>query len=212
MTVAPDRALQVGDTLDPGAFQRCLDELNPAAMLVRIESRMGRALAGRLTAEDLWQETLLAAWRDRANFTWRGRAEFRAWLMEIAENRIADAVDRFQAAKRDGGREPLPLTTAATSHADGLDVPTPEKSPSSAAAHSEHAQILREALAALPDLYREVLRLRLFEEWDRDKIARELGLSLPAVKHRIRLGAVLYREKLAQVMSSRADDRGSGPA
>ncbi|MEQ1894056.1 MAG: sigma-70 family RNA polymerase sigma factor [Planctomycetota bacterium] len=194
----------VAGPLDAEAFQRRLDELNPAAMLVRVESRMSAALRARVTPEDLWQETLLCAWRDRASFVWRGPTEFRSWLLEIAEHRIHDLVERLGAAKRDAGREPLPLRAGdPDSHASGLDPAANGKTPSSAAAHAEEAVILREALASLPELYREVLRLRLFEEWDRDRIARELGLSLPAVKHRIRLGAVLYREKLAQVMSSR---------
>src|SRR6202044_2846811 len=41
-------------------------------------------------AEDLLQETLLAAWRGLAQF--EGRASVRAWLYQIATNRSLDAL------------------------------------------------------------------------------------------------------------------------
>lgn len=196
-----------GDRVD---LQSLLERLNPAAMLVRVESRMSAELRQAMSPEDIWQETLLYAWRDRAQLVWRGLPEFRAWLMEIAENRIRDAVERFAAAKRDRSREQGLVRGADQSgHGTaGLEPPARTKTPSSAAAHSEQALVMREALAALPEIYRDVLRLRLFEEWERERIARELGLTIPAVKHRIRLGAALYREKLAIAMSSRGATAG----
>jgi RNA polymerase sigma-70 factor (ECF subfamily) len=192
------------DASDPDQWQRLVEAINPAAMLVRVESRMGPKLLQQISPEDLWQETLLCAWRDRGQLVWRGLPAFRAWLMEVAENRIRDAVERFGAAKRHPKRELVSGPDAISGASAWQGVPAAGATPSSAAIHAEQAGILREALEGLPELYREVLRLRLFEEWDRERIASELGLSLPAVKHRIRLGAVLYREKLAHVMSSRA--------
>jgi DNA-directed RNA polymerase specialized sigma24 family protein len=44
--------------------------------------------ARRRTAEDLLQETLLAAWRGLEQF--EGRASVRAWLYRIATNRALD--------------------------------------------------------------------------------------------------------------------------
>lgn len=195
---------------DPVEWQRVVEALNPAAMLFRVDSRMSPSLKQQVSAEDIWQETLLCAWRDRAQLVWRGLPEFRAWLMEIAENRIRDAVERHAAAKRDVGREQGGLRGGdhSSTGSAALDPPARTKTPSSAAVHAEQALVMRQALEALPEIYREVLRLRLFEEWDRERIAAELGLSIPAVKHRIRLGAVLYRQKLAQVMSSRATAAG----
>lgn len=195
------------DLRDPEVWQRLVEQLQPAAMLLRVESRMSSWLKRRLSAEDVWQETLLCAWRDRAHFAWRGLPAFRSWLMDIAEHRIRDATDRFAAAKRDSGHEQHVGRIADDSDRGGadhsLDVPSRAKSPPSAAVHCEQAQLMREALQALPDIYREVLRLRLFEEWERERIAQHLGLSIPAVKHRIRIGATLYRGKLALLMSSR---------
>jgi RNA polymerase sigma factor (sigma-70 family) len=164
---------------------------------------MSPALKQRITAEDIWQETLLCAWRDRERLSWRGFPAFRSWLMEIAENRIRDEVERLAAAKRDGGHLGLPVRSLDRSSRSDGDAPARSKSPSSAAVHAEQALVMRQTLEELPELYREVIRLRLFEEWDRERIASELGLSVTTVKHRIRLGAGLYRELLARVYSSR---------
>ena len=50
----------------------------------------------------------------------------------------------------------------------------------------------------------EVVRLRLFEERTPDEIARELSISRAAVKHRLRQGSALYRERLAKSLALRA--------
>jgi RNA polymerase sigma factor (sigma-70 family) len=194
------------DIRDPSDWQRLIDAVHPAAMLFRIESRMSPALRARVSSEDIWQETLLCAWRDRERLEWRGLPAFRQWLIGIAENRIRDAVERQTAAKRDASWERPMATVAAASErstaGEDLGVPAGEMSPPSFAIHMERAQMIREALDGLPDHYREVLRLRLFEEWDRDQIADHLSLSISAVKHRIRLGAALYRDRLAFLLSS----------
>jgi RNA polymerase sigma factor (sigma-70 family) len=195
------------DHHDPAGWQRLVEALHPAAMLLRVESRMSSALKKQISPEDIWQETLLCAWRDRAQLEWRGLPAFRQWLMEIAENRIRDAAERFSAAKRNAVREqPLGFGVDPSNQESAnpaFELPARGKTPPSVAVHVEQAQVMREALQALPEIYREVLRLRLFEEWERERIALHLGLSIPAVKHRIRLGAALYREQLALVMSSR---------
>jgi RNA polymerase sigma factor (sigma-70 family) len=203
---------------DPAEWQRLIDAVQPAAMLFRIESRMSSELRQRVASEDIWQETLLCAWRDRDRLDWRGLPAFRQWLIEIAENRIRDAVERQSAAKREApGRRAVAIDAGGwdpSTNGMGANLPAREKTPPSVAVHVERAQVIREALEGLPEHFREVLRLRLFEEWDRDRIAGHLGLSIPAVKHRIRLGAALYRDRLALVLSSRrsvvAEGRGRG--
>jgi RNA polymerase sigma-70 factor (TIGR02960 family) len=62
-----------------------------------------RILGSVQDAEDMLQETLLAAWRGLAGF--EGRASVRAWLYKIATNRCLNAV-------RDTGRRPRPADPA----------------------------------------------------------------------------------------------------
>src|SRR3954467_13284469 len=56
-----------------------------------------RILGSLQDAEDMVQETLLAAWRGLADF--QGRASVRSWLHRIATNRCLNAL-------RDNGRRP----------------------------------------------------------------------------------------------------------
>src|SRR6516164_5803323 len=53
-------------------------------------------------AEDLLQETLLAAWRGLAQF--EGRASVRAWLYRIATNRSLDALRASRRRPEELGR------------------------------------------------------------------------------------------------------------
>jgi RNA polymerase sigma-70 factor (TIGR02960 family) len=63
-----------------------------------------RILGSLQDAEDLVQETLLAAWRGVADF--EGRASVRSWLYRIATNRCLNAL-------RDSGRRPSAMTVSA---------------------------------------------------------------------------------------------------
>jgi len=71
-----------------------------------------RILGSVQDAEDLLQETLLAAWRGLEQF--EGRSSVRAWLYRIATNRCLNAL-------RDSGRRPREL--ALSSSRSGLEFP-----------------------------------------------------------------------------------------
>src|SRR5689334_23191246 len=60
-----------------------------------------RMLGSVQDAEDVLQDTLLAAWRGRAGF--EGRSSVRTWLYRIATNRCLNFL-------RDSARRPLPET------------------------------------------------------------------------------------------------------
>src|SRR5262245_50429790 len=92
--------------IDARRWEELIRDADPEASLVLIRSAMGRQLREHCSAEDIWQETLTQAWRDRAKHEWRGEAAFRAWLFEIAKNRIRDAARGLATAKRGAGRAP----------------------------------------------------------------------------------------------------------
>ena len=63
-----------------------------------------RILGSLQDAEDLLQETLLAAWRGLDKF--EGRASLRSWLYRIATNRCLNALRDSGAPRRTASRGP----------------------------------------------------------------------------------------------------------
>jgi RNA polymerase sigma-70 factor (ECF subfamily) len=204
----------------PEAWDRLIEAVEPASLLVVIEQRMSALLRRTQTAEDIFQDALLQAWRDRHRFEWRGVKSFRSWLLAIIDHRIYDAVDRQVAAKR-AGTVPvasLPAFDGTTTCAEP-GFPSGSTTPSRLAIYREQADVMGRALAGLPDDQREVVRLRLFEEASLEEIAARLGLGLSAVRHRFRKGSELYAKRLERALGSnagadeaRAPDGPPGPA
>lgn len=187
---------------DAGAWQRLIAALGPAWLLVTIRSRMGANLARRYAPEDVLQEALLHAWRDRARCTWQGVRAFRSWLLQIIDNRLRDLAEHEGRKKRGGDR------TAGTLP-DESQLPPGTTTPGRLAAWREQAEAMSKALADLPEEQREVVRLRLFEELEMPEVAMRLGLGLSAAKHRLRKGAEMFRRLLRALLTasvSRTDE------
>lgn len=165
-----------------------------ASLLVVIESRMSRALGAVLQPEDVLQETLAHAWRDRDQVEWQGVRAFRRWLIQIAENRIRDTIDRLGAQKRGANREYVGLPASETQSPDIM--PASSTTPSRSASRREQVDAMRAALQELPDDLRSVVALRLFEELELAEVATRLGIGLSASKHRFRKGLQLYQRVL----------------
>ena len=89
-----ERTLTRAQAGDAEAFQALV-----APHRGELELHLYRMLGSTQDAEDVLQETLLAAWRDLGRF--EGRASVRTWLYSIATNRALDAL-------RAGRRRPRP--------------------------------------------------------------------------------------------------------
>lgn len=190
-------------------WSRLIDAVGPASMLVVIASRLGPRLAERHSVEDIWQETLLHAWRDRAQCEWRDTASFRRWLLGIIDHRIRDLAAHENAQKRGDGRAArvaVDLLKPGEESSLGWQWagPSPATTPSRAAQASERAAVMQEALDTLPEEWRDVVRLRLFEDLQLREIAQRLGLGLSAVAHRFRKGAEEYHRILSHVLATRS--------
>lgn len=185
----------------PQAWERLIEEVEPASLLLVIERRLGAALKGLLAPEDVLQEALLMAWRDRRSFEWRGLRSFRAWLLTIIDHRIARAAERQAAAKRAApGRS---LTSDGDTVLPESDYPAGSTTPSRVAMYREQAETLRQALDGLPEEHREIVRLRYFEQRTLEEIAATLGLGVSAVRHRFRKGSEAYVRRLRAALTSR---------
>jgi RNA polymerase sigma-70 factor (ECF subfamily) len=185
---------------DPLAWDRLIEALPPAAMLVAIASRMGPELRTRHAPEDVWQDTLLMAWRDRARCEWRGMAEFRRWLLSIAQHRLSNLAD-YEGARKRGGQQlhvPLMADSAPDSRPSYYAGPVASTTPSRVASDRETAMAMERALTALPDDLREVVRLRMFEGLLIEQIASQLGLGESAVRHRFRRGVEQFNASMRE--------------
>ena len=192
------------------AWPRLIEAVGPASLLAIINGRMSTALKQRFCAEDMLQESLAHAWRDRAKFQWQGLRSFRAWLLSIIDHRIRDTVDHESAQKRGGGRQALSLDRTNLDSSSSEAIP-PElaasTTPSRLAMFKEQAGAMERAMMALPDEFRDVVRLRLWEQREMKEIAEMLGIGVEAVRHRFRKGAAIYREQLLAELTSQREQQ-----
>jgi RNA polymerase sigma-70 factor (ECF subfamily) len=156
--------------------------------LVRLCARLtGRAEA----AEDLAQETLIEAWRNRHKF--RGGSESRAWLAAIARFvclrwRRRRWRERAQVSLPEGEPD-SPLGIPVLDQGDGLDFET-------ALNRAELTELLDRAMVLLPAETRALLVQQYMEELPRAEIAARLGLGEGAVAVRLHRGRLALRRIL----------------
>ena len=141
-----------------------------AAELVRRHTRpLARFLAGAgapdADLDDLVQETFIRAFRKVDTF--RGQCQFRTWLLTIGGNVLKDAGRRTQRTRV------VPLT-------DGLRASGGD--PYDVTVAGEMEQRLRDGLAKLPRMQREVFLLRAQQGMEYNEIAAALSTSSGAAR------------------------------
>ncbi len=167
-------------TEDPISLLAQAREGDLAAFSRLMEGEQTRLLAQALAfgadphqAQDLVQETMIAAWKNLHRFD--GSCRFFTWLYVILLRQHRRSVGWF--SRR------LPLATleqqlAATRQAERIpEDHTPADGPD--------AGLLRAMLLALPTRHREVVRLRFYAQASEAEIARALNISTGTVKSRL---------------------------
>jgi RNA polymerase sigma-70 factor, ECF subfamily len=142
----------------------------------KLRAFIRRRVPDDATADDLAQETMLKVFRSRAALRDNQRVE--AWLYRIARRTLVD----FYRRRRPGGELPANLAAESAEPADEVT--------------AAMARSLRMFLEELPEAYREPVRLAEFAGLPLAKIALRLGLSLTAVKSRVRRGRGMLKKKL----------------
>jgi RNA polymerase sigma-70 factor (ECF subfamily) len=156
--------------------------------LVRVASRV---LHGSGESEDAAHDAVVQALRAADSF--RDQAQVSTWLHRVAVNAALMRLRRrTRAARRVTGAEDRELDQAAALSEDA-NVP----SPGALYEAKQEAARVRAAVDALPALYRDVIRLVVFEEAPLDEAARALGLTPSAVRTRIGRARAQLRERLA---------------
>ena len=192
---------------DPETWSELIAGLPVERFLVVFSTWLGPRLRSSWSAEDIWQETLLMAWRDRSAHEWSGVQDYRRWLFAIARNRVRDAVTTATAQKRGGERRTTSLSALGRGADDSefsVGLPPDTLTPSRVYGRMERVQSMHAALDSLPEVYRDAVRLRVFEEFRLEEVARALDVSLATAKKRIYLGAELYTARLRDRMSRSA--------
>jgi RNA polymerase sigma-70 factor, ECF subfamily len=149
-------------------------------------AQLGRHLRTKCDASDLVQQTLLEAHRDFVGFQGEHEAELLGWLRRILAHNLFNETRRYAALQRDAAREvsidQVRAGVEQSSLALGRNLAANTPSPSQDAVRRESAVQLADALAKLPEDYRTVLLLRVFEELPAAEVAERMGRTAGAVR------------------------------
>jgi RNA polymerase sigma-70 factor, ECF subfamily len=159
----------------------------------RVYNLARRMLGNDADAEDVTQDVLLQVVRKLGTF--RGEADIGTWLHRVTVN--AALANRGKRARREEHevRDPLEhfLEDGHHNHAKPWSI-----SPDQHVLDQETHRLIEEAIARLPEIYRDVYVLADVEGLPNPEIADLLGLSVPAVKSRLHRARLLMRHALGR--------------
>lgn len=185
---------QVAEWTDEEVVTRVLqgDRELYEVLVRRHTSRLYRAAVSILRsvpdAEDVVQDAFVSAYQHLGQFA--GRAKFSTWLTRIAVHR---ALEQAQSRRE-----------------ESLDVPEQDyksmlrsrgRNPEEHAASSEAKELLDEALARLPEIYRDVVVMRYLQENDTAETAENLNITESNVKVRLHRACSMMRRQLSDALS-----------
>jgi RNA polymerase sigma-70 factor (ECF subfamily) len=151
-------------------------------LLARVQ--IGRRLQGKVDAADVVQDAFLGAYRDFARFRGTTENEFLGWLRQILAYVLANLVRHYRGTQRRDVRLERQLTIELDQSSQALDrgLMAAQSSPSQQAVRREQSVLLAEALAQLPEPWRDLLILRHLEGLTFPEVAQRLGRTLDSVK------------------------------
>jgi RNA polymerase sigma-70 factor (ECF subfamily) len=159
----------------------------------RVYTLARRMLGNDADAEDVTQDVLMQVVRKLDTF--RGEAQFPTWLHRVTVNTaLAHRAKRARRQEHEVHEEPDQVTR------DGQHAQPARPwnvAPDQLAINHETQQLLEQAIADMPEMYRDVYVLADVEGMSNPEIGALLGLSLPAVKSRLHRGRLLLRNSLA---------------
>lgn len=155
-------------------FRRSIGELYP-----RLHRAMSAYLAGSIVeAEDILQETFLKAYRNINTF--QKQSSLYTWLYSIARNL---AIDEFRKRKHEKFRSSTPV--------DEFELASDVEATDN---NREEIQLLRKAIAKLPELLRSVVVMKTIDGMSYPEISEITGVNEQTLKNRM----FRARKELAQ--------------
>ncbi len=160
-----------------------------AQLITRYQARIFhttfRMLRNREDAEEAAQDTFVRAYRGLARF--REDATFSTWLYRICCNVCLNYLEKKRTAR------PWPAAVA-LEHLPAAEAPDRDF------AQRERAALVEQAMADLPDHFRNVLILYHTQQLPYQEIAEILGLPLNTVKTHLFRARALLRRRMLQAM------------
>ncbi len=142
------------------------------------------------TAEDLVQETFLRVWNRIQAFE-AGRGALGPWLLAIARNRAIDHV-RSMSSRMDRNSFEF----------DAREHPSLFVDMERDVFNTDHARIIKQAIAKLNENQRKVIELAYYEGLSQTEMAEKMGQPLGTVKTWVRTALRNLREELGEAVTA----------
>jgi len=149
-----------------------------------------KIVADQTLAEDILQETFWRVWQSASTYQPQ-LGPFTGWLFRIARNLSIDAYRRRNV-------RPQALMTARESDSDSIleETPDPDTDVAEQAQSILMNRQVRQALASLPGVQRQVIEMAYFHGMTRQEIAEATGEALGTIHTRARLALQKLRGEL----------------
>lgn len=169
---------------DPQALAELIDARR-AMLLGFIDRHLGALLRRKVEPEDILQEVSGDAVRSLPEVDLADRDPI-GWLCQLAERRIIDAHRKYVAAQKRSATREVSLAggnDSGTSRPELIQMLAASMTtPSMALSRKSKEEQLQQALAQLPELQREAIRLRYVQGLGSKEIAQLLGKSDGAIR------------------------------
>ena len=142
-------------------------------------------------AEDLTQDIFVKIFK--ALHTFDRRANFQTWLISISRNLC---IDHYRSVRKERA------TMARDVDASELTPASRERGPLAQLEQSDLKEIIRRAMAELPDALRVAVTLRDLQEYSYQEIADQLHLPEGTVKSRINRGRIELARQIRRIHES----------
>ena len=153
-------------------------------------------------AEDGAQDAMVSAYRHLGKF--RGESKFSTWLATIAMNEGRQKLRRAKRAKEDSLDEPIEGEEQEIAPAPLTDW---REIPLEALERKELREALRNAVAELPGIYRQIFTFRDLDGMNVAETAAALGINENMVKVRLHRARMMLQKRLVPFLKTTAPAR-----
>lgn len=149
-----------------------------APLTAFVAGRIPRSLQRKITPEDVLQDAAITAHTRLGTFEHRGEGAFRAWLWQITQLKLQEAIRRYARTAKRGAVAELSRGARRDTH----QFVARQASPSEHAMAGELEERVQRALQRLSKDYQHVLTLVRVEQQSLKEAAVELGRGYEATK------------------------------